>query len=256
MLYAGVAPAALFRSGDGSETWEEVRTLTDHESRSKWVPGAGGLMVHSLCPHPTDPACLFVAISVAGTFRTDDGGKTWVPKNHGVRADFQPDTFPEVGVCVHHLEMHPSNPVILYQQNHCGVYRTENAGDDWIDISDGLPSRFGFPFAVLPHAGDTIYVCPAESDQHRVMPDGEFRVYRSRNRGDSWEPLTQGLPQENAHQLVLRHAMATDTLNPAGVYVGTQGGQLLASRDEGDHWNVLFNWLPPITSVQTAVVDR
>ncbi len=256
VLYAGVAPAALFRSGDGGETWEEIRTLKDHDSRSKWTPGAGGLMVHSLCPHPTNPARLFVGISVAGAFRTDDGGETWTPKNRGVRADFQPEKFPEVGVCVHHMEMHPANPDILYQQNHCGVYRTENAGDDWIDISDGLPSRFGFPFAVLPHNGDTVYVCPAESDQYRLMTDGAFRIYRSRNRGDSWELLTQGLPQENAHQLVLRHAMATDRLDPAGVYVGTQGGQLLASRDEGDHWDVLFNWLPPITSVQTAIVDR
>ena len=255
ILYAGVAPAALFRSTDGV-TWEEIRTLTDHESRSKWMPGAGGLMVHSLCPHPTNAARMFVGISVAGTFRTDDGGETWIPKNRGVRADFQPENFPEVGVCVHHMEMHPAHPDILYQQNHCGVYRTENAGDDWIDISEGLPSRFGFPLAVLPNDGDSVFVCPAESDQYRLMADGAFGIFRSRNRGDAWEPLTNGLPQTNAHQLVLRHAMATDTLDPAGVYVGTAGGQLLASRDEGDHWELLFNWLPPITSVQTAIVDR
>jgi photosystem II stability/assembly factor-like uncharacterized protein len=256
VLYAGVAPAALFRSSDGGATWEEVQSLTDHESRPQWTPGGGGLMVHSLCPHPTDPARLFVGISAAGAFRTDDGGETWAPKNRGVRADFTPDKFPEVGVCVHHMEMHPANPDILYQQNHCGVYRTDNAGDDWTDISDGLPSRFGFPFAVLPHNGDTVFVCPVESDEYRLMPDGAFRIYRSRNRGDAWEPLTDGLPQTNAHQIVLRHGMTTDTLDPAGVYVGTAGGQLLASRDEGDHWELLFNWLPPITSVQTAVVDR
>ena len=256
VLYAGVAPPALFSSGDGGAAWEEVTTLTDHDSRSMWSSGAGGLMVHSLCPHPTNPARMFVGISVAGAFRTDDGGETWTPKNRGVRADFQLETFPEVGVCVHHMEMHPANPDVLYQQNHCGVYRTENAGDDWIDVSDGLPSRFGFPFAALPNDGDTVFVCPAESDQVRLMPDGAFRIFRSRNRGDAWEPLTDGLPQANAHQLVLRHAMATDTLDPAGVYVGTAGGQLLASRDEGDHWELLFNWLPPIASVQAAIVER
>ena len=256
LLYAGVAPAALFRSRDSGGSWEEIRTLTDHDSRSTWTPGAAGLMVHSFCPDPMRPARMFVGISVAGAFRTDDGGETWTPKNRGVRADFLPDPFPDVGVCVHHMEMHPANPDILYQQNHCGVYRTENAGDDWIDISDGLPSRFGFPFAVLPNDGDTVFVCPAESDQCRLLPDGAFRIFRSRTRGDAWEPLTNGLPQTNAYQLVLRHAMATDTLDPAGVYVGTAGGQLLASRDEGDHWALLFHWLPPIASVQTALVDR
>ena len=229
VLFAGVDPAALFMSADGGASWEEIRTLTDHDSRKVWSPGAAGLMVHSICCDPGDANRMYVGISVAGVFRTDDGGQTWHPKNTNVRADFQPDTFPEVGVCVHHMEMHPSNPQVLYQQNHCGIYRTENGGEAWIDISAGLPSRFGFPVAVHPHDGDTIWVCPAESDQYWLLPDAAFRVYRSRNRGASWEALTSGLPQT--------------------------GGHLLASRNEGDVWEVLFNWLPPIASVQTVVID-
>lgn len=212
-------------------------------------------MVHALCFDPGNPERMFVGISAAGVFRTDDGGQTWQPKNKGVRADFLPNNFPEVGQCVHHLEMHPSKPEILYQQNHCGVYRTETAGEDWIDLCDGLPSRFGFPLAVHPHDGDTIYVIPEEADVCRMMTDGAFRVYRSRNRGDSWEALTDGLPQVNAYQNVMRMAMAVDTHESPGLYVGTQGGQLVASLDGGDHWTLLFNWFPPIYSVEAAIVE-
>ena len=255
VLFAGADPGALFKSADGGQNWEEVRSLTEHPTRNKWQPGAGGMMVHSICLDPENRDRMFVGISAAGAFRTDDGGKTWTPKNQGVRADFMPDKFPEVGQCLHHMEMHSSNPSVLYQQNHCGVYRSDNAGDDWIDISEGLPSRFGFPLAVHPHDGDTIYVCPAESAQNRMLPDGRLRIFRSRDRGNSWETLTDGLPQTQAYQLVLRAAMDTDSLDPAGIYVGMQGGQVLASRDEGDHWEVLFNWLPPVYSVQTAVVE-
>jgi photosystem II stability/assembly factor-like uncharacterized protein len=254
-LYAGVDPGALFRSANGGDTWEEVRTLTEQPTRDKWAPGAGGLMVHALCFDPGNPERMFVGISAAGVFRTDDGGQTWQPKNKGVRADFLPNNFPEVGQCVHHLEMHPSKPEILYQQNHCGVYRTETAGEDWIDLCDGLPSRFGFPLAVHPHDGDTIYVIPEEADVCRMMTDGAFRVYRSRNRGDSWEALTDGLPQVNAYQNVMRMAMAVDTHESPGLYVGTQGGQLVASLDGGDHWTLLFNWFPPIYSVEAAIVE-
>ena len=255
VLFAGVDPAALFMSADGGGSWNEVRTLTDRTSRDIWFPGAGGLMVHSICFDPDQTDRMYVGISVAGMFRTDDGRASWQPKNKNVRADFQPNKFPEVGVCVHHIEMHPSNPQVLYQQNHCGVYRTENRGEEWIDISDGLPSRFGFPLAVHPHDGDTIYVCPAESDQCRMLPDAAFRVYRSRDRGASWEALTSGLPQTDAHTLVLRQALTTDTLDPVGLYMGTSGGHLLASRNEGDDWEVLFNWLSPIASVQAAVIE-
>jgi len=246
-LYAGV---------DGGNSWEEVRSLTDHPTRQKWSPGAGGMMVHSICYDPTNSRRMFVGISAAGVFRTDDGGKSWSAKNKGVRTDFLPDMFPPVGQCVHHLEMHPSNSNTLYQQNHCGMYRSDNAGDEWIDISEGLPSRFGFPLAVHPHDGDTIYVVPEESDQARVTPGGAFRIYRSKNRGNSWEALTDGLPQSNAYQNVLRAAMTTDPLDPPGIYVGTQGGHILASRDAGDHWSVLFNWFPPVYSVEAALIER
>jgi len=254
-VYAGVDPGALFVSRDAGEHWSEVATLTEHATRAKWVPGAGGLMVHSIAFDPTRRQRLTVGISAAGAFRTDDEGATWTPKNTGVRADFLPDKFPEVGQCVHHLEAHPSNPNVLYQQNHCGVYRSDDAGDTWVDISNGLPSRFGFPLAVLPHDGDTIFVVPEESDMARMTPDAAFRIYRSRDRGNSWQPLTKGLPQSHAYSNVMRMAMAADALDPAGVYVGTQGGQLLASRDAGDTWDVIFNWLPPIYSVETAIVD-
>ncbi len=254
-LYAGVDPGALFRSADGGDTWEEVRSLTEHPTREKWQPGAGGLMVHSMCFDSGNPERMFVGISAAGVFRTDDGGRTWHPKNKGVRADFLPETFPTVGQCVHHLEMHSSRSEVLYQQNHCGVYRTENAGDEWVDISDGLPSRFGFPLAVHPHDGDTIYVIPEEADVCRITPDGAFRVYRSTNRGDAWEPLTEGLPQVNAYQNVLRAAMTVDRHESPGVYVGTQGGQILASFDGGDRWTLLFNWFPPIYSLRTAIIE-
>jgi photosystem II stability/assembly factor-like uncharacterized protein len=164
-----------------------------------------------------------------------------------------PDKFPEVGQCVHHMEIHSQNPDVLYQQNHCGVYRSDNAGDTWTDISEGLPSRFGFPIAVLPHDGDTIFVVPEESDQVRMTPGG-FGIFRSRDRGASWQRMTDGLPQSDAYLNVMRMAMTTDTLDPAGVYVGTQGGQILASRNGGDRWDVIFNWLPPIYSLETALV--
>jgi photosystem II stability/assembly factor-like uncharacterized protein len=254
-LYAGVDPGALFVSRDAGEHWSEVSALTEHPTRTKWVPGAGGLMVHSMAFDPAKRSRVMVGVSAAGAFRTDDDGATWIPKNTGVRADFLPDKFPEVGQCVHHLEGHPTDGNILYQQNHCGVYRSDDAGDHWVDISAGLPSRFGFPLAVLPNDGDTIFVIPEESDQFRMTPEGSLRVFRSRDRGSSWEPLTTGLPQTHAYANVMRMAMAADTLDPAGVYVGTQGGQLLASRDAGDHWEVIFNWLPPIYSVEAAAIS-
>lgn len=253
--YAGVDPGSLFRSDDAGATWREVPGLNDHPTRDRWNPGAGGLMVHRVCFDPQRPARIFVGISAAGVFRSDDGGSTWVPKNAGVRADFLPETLPEVGQCVHSLVTHPQDATVLYQQNHCGVYRSDDAGDAWTDISDGLPSRFGFALAVHPHEGDTVYVVPEEADVSRVTPDGAFRVYRSRNRGAAWEPLTNGLPQVNAFQNVLRGALTTDDLERPAVYVGTQGGHVLVGHDGGERWEVALNWLPPVYSLRAAVVE-
>ena len=253
-LYAGVDPGALFVSDDRGDSWREVQALTDHPTRAKWLPGAGGLMVHSMAFDPSRPSRLTVGLSAAGVFRSDDGGGSWTPSNAGVRADFLPDKEPVVGQCVHHMEMHPQQPDVLYQQNHCGVYRSDNGGDTWTDISAGLPSRFGFPFAALPHDGDTVFVIPEESDQARMTANGTFGIFRSRDRGASWDRLTNGLPQLHAYSNVMRMAMTVDAFDAPGVYVGTQGGQILASRDGGDRWDVLFNWLPPIYSLETAVI--
>ena len=255
-LYAGVDPGALFVSQDGGQTWREIEALTNHPTRARWFPGAGGLMVHSLAFSPTLPDRLTAGVSAAGAFRTDDGGATWTAKNTGVRADFLPDKFPEVGQCVHHLEAHPGDPDVLYQQNHCGVYRTEDGGDSWIDISEGLPSRFGFPIGVQPSDGNTIFVIPEEGAEARMTPNGAFGIYRSRDRGATWQLLTGGLPQRNAYMNVMRMAMALDSEKSAGVYVGTQGGQIMASRDGGDHWALIFNWLPPVYSLEAVTVKE
>jgi len=192
VLYVGVDPGALFKTADGGKNWQEVKSLTNHATRDKWFPGAGGLMVHSICLHPEDKNKLFVGISAAGVFATEDGEKSWTPRNKGVRADFLPDKLPEVGQCVHHMEMHPAKPDVLYQQNHCGVYRSDNAGKKWKDLCTGLPSRFGFPLQIHPHDPDTIYVIPEEGAEFRCPPNGEFAVYRSRNRGESWRKLKKG----------------------------------------------------------------
>jgi len=207
-------------------------------------------MVHSICCDPANADRFYVGISAAGTFLTEDGGVSWAPKNSGVLADFLPDKYPAVGQCVHHMEMHPEEPNTLYQQNHCGIYRSDDGGNHWIDISEGLPSRFGFPLAVDPNDGDTIYVVPEESSENRATCDGAFRVYRSRDRGNQWTALTQGLPQTDAWVNVLRHGLCTDTFADTGIYCGTQGGQVLIGRDRGDYWETLFNWLPPVYSVQ------
>ena len=256
VLWAGADPGALFKSSDGGQSWQGVPGLNDHSTREAWQPGAGGMMVHTIIPDPADEKRMFVAISAAGVFRTEDGGASWQPKNAGVRADFLPVTYPEVGQCCHHLVMSPEDSNVLYQQNHCGVYRTRDGGDTWEDIGTGrLPSTFGFPMAIHPRDGKTVYVVPQKSDEFRYTPEGKFRVYRSRDGGDSWEAPRNGLPQENAYLGVFREGLATDRLDPAGVYVGTGTGQLFYSRDEGDNWETLADTLPPIYSVGTALLS-
>ncbi len=255
VLYAGVQPATLFKSTDRGNTWALNESLYDHPQRGEWGPGAGGLTLHSIVLDPRDANRMYVAISAAGVYRSEDGGVSWMPRNKNVRADFMgEDAKPEFGQCVHKLAMHPAQPDVLYQQNHCGVYRSDNRGDDWIDIGEGkLPSRFGFPIAVHPHDPRMIYVALEESDYYRMSVDGQFSVWRSRDGGESWERKSAGLP-DRAHLVVLRDAMATDTLDRAGIYVGTNTGQLFYSVDDGESWNILADYLPPIQSVEAVVI--
>lgn len=255
VLYAGAQPASLFISRDRGETWTMNEALYDHPHRGMWNPGNGGLCLHTILLEPTNPKRMYIAISAAGCYRTDDGGQTWNPFNKNVRADFMPDKFAEYGHCVHKMAMHPSNPNVLYQQNHCGIYRSDNAGEDWIDIGEGkLPSRFGFPIAVHPTDPKTIYVALEESDEYRMSVEGKFSVWRSRDAGNSWERKAKGLP-DKAHLVVLREAMATDSFEDAGIYIGTNTGQLFYSRDSGDSWELMADFLPPIYSVEAAVVE-
>lgn len=255
-LYAGVEPAGLFRSVDGGQTFSHVAGLREHPSQPAWEPGNGGLCLHSIAPHPTDPKRLWVGISAVGTFETTDGGETWETRNRGVRADFIPGPTPEFGQCVHKLGLHPDRPETLYQQNHCGVYRSDDGGRRWVEITPGLPSEFGFPLALHPHDPATVYVIPLNGDDRgRHMIDGRAAVWRSSDRGDSWQRLDDGLPQQHAYLGVLREAMATDSLEPAGVYFGTSTGQLFGSADAGDRWQLLADFLPPIWSVEASVVD-
>ena len=249
-VYAGADPGALFRSGDWGETWEEVVSLTNHPTRSQWTPGGGGMCLHTI--QCLGQGRMIVAISAAGAFRTSDGGATWSPFNAGVLADFQPDKFPEVGVCVHKLLAHPNDPESLYQQNHCGLYRAKWTAKRWTDISRGLPTRFGFGLAVPLAEPQSMFTVPIESPEYRCNPEGKFRVARTRDGGKTWKLLTRGLPQRNAHLLVLREAMTSDTMDPAGVYVGTTSGQVFYTRDAGEHWEILAENLPSVYSLSVA----
>lgn len=255
VVYAGVDPAALFRSEDNGKTWTEVKGLTEHPTRAQWGPGAGGMMVHSILPHPFDPNRMQIAISAAGTFETRDGGETWTPRNKGVLADFLPEQYPEVGQCVHHLEAHPSRPDLLYQANHCGVYRSNTGGEQWTDISEGLPSRFGFAAVVHPLEDDTVYVVPIQGPEFRAPVGGELAVFRSRERGQDWERLVVGLPGPDAYPNVYRQALSVDALDPAGLYLGTSAGQIFASADGGDSWTSIVENLPAVYSVEAKVVS-
>ena len=256
-LYAGVQPAGLFYSDDDGASWAHVEGLQKHPTRPDWNPGGAGLILHSLVPDPADDNRIWIGISSAGVFYTADGGETWEPRNKGVRADFNPEDqrYPEFGQCVHCVVQAPGEPDLLYQQNHCGMYRSEDGGKSWTSIEDGLPSTFGFPAAVHPRDPDTLFLLPLNGDIHgRFVPDAKAAVWRTRDRGETWQDLRAGLPQENAYFGVLRQAMATDSLDKAGVYFGTSGGQLFASNDEGDSWTCIAEHLPTISSVETMVV--
>lgn len=254
VMYAGVEPAALFTSRDAGETWAPVDGLLNHEHRPRWQPGGGGLCLHTIVTDPADPERMGVAISTAGFYRTDDGGKSWAPRNAGVRCVFQPDQYPEFGQCVHKVVNHPARPERLFLQNHWGLYRSDDWGDSWTDIANGVPSDFGFAMQMHPADPDTVYIIPLESDEFRCVPEARMRVYRTRDAGASWEPLTQGLPQENAYETVLRDSMTSDGGSPAGIYFGTRSGRLFGSADDGDSWRELSGVLPPIVCVRAAVV--
>jgi photosystem II stability/assembly factor-like uncharacterized protein len=253
-VYAGVEDAALFRTVDGGHSWQELSGLRDHESGSGWQPGAGGMCLHTIVQHPTDAGRIFVAISAAGVFRTDDAGKTWCAANHGLRSEQIPDPTAEVGHCVHRLAMHPSQPETLFMQKHWDVMRSDDSGESWQEISGDLPTDFGFVIDVHAHEPDTIYVIPIASDSEHYPPEGKLRVYRSRTGGHQWEALTSGLPQHDCYVNVLRDAMAVDSLDPCGVYFGTTGGQVYASADAGNTWTPIVRDLPSVLSVEVQML--
>ncbi len=255
-LYAGVEPAGLFRSDDGAASWQHVAGLTAHPTRQEWQPGAGGLCLHSIVPHPSDPARMWVGISAVGAFETQDGGASWETRNRGVRADFAPEKYPEFGQCVHKLVMAADGGEHLYQQNHCGVYRSSDGGRQWEEITAGLPSQFGFPMATHPRDPRTAWTIPLNGDDRgRYMPDASAAVWRTSDGGDSWSRFGEGLPQRDAYVSVLREAMTVDSRDPVGVYFGTSAGELYGSRDEGATWQLIAGHLPSVWSVEAAVLD-
>jgi photosystem II stability/assembly factor-like uncharacterized protein len=253
-VYAGVEDAALFESRDGGQNWQELSALRGHPTGAQWAPGAGGMCLHSILLDPQNPQRIFIAISAAGSFRTDDGGKSWKPINRGLHSQYIPDPHAEVGHCVHHIAMHPKRPNVLFMQKHWDIMRSDDAGDSWREVSGNLPTDFGFPIDIHAHEPDTIYVVPIKSDSEHFPLDGKLRVYRSRTGGNEWEELTNGLPQKDCYVNVLRDAMAVDSLDSCGIYFGTTGGQVYASRDSGDSWQAIVRDLPAVLSVEVQTL--
>jgi len=253
VVYAGAEDAALFRTADGGKTWLELPNLRAAQG-AKWQPGAGGMGLHTILLDPNDPNRIFVAISAAGVFRSEDAGETWKPVNRGLKSDYMPDPNVEVGFCVHRIAMHPTRPKTLFMQLHWDVNRSDDGGDTWHEVSGNLPSDFGFPIDVHAHEPETIYVVPIKSDSEHFPPDGKLRVYRSRTGGNEWEGLTNGLPQQDCYVNVLRDAMCVDSLDPCGIYFGTTGGQIYVSPDGGDHWKPIVRDLPAVLSVEVQVL--
>jgi tRNA A-37 threonylcarbamoyl transferase component Bud32 len=253
-MYCGVEPAALFVSHDAGESWALVRGLFDHPHRPRWVPGNGGLCLHTIVLDPVNRERMYIAISSGGVYRTEDGGATWQARNQGIRVRHEPERYPEFGQCVHKVVLHPARPERLFLQHHWGVYRSDDHGDTWQGISNGLPSDFGFAMMTHPRDPECVYILPIESDEFRCTPEGRLRVYRTRNAGASWEPLARGLPQKGAYETILRDAMSTDGLKPAGIYFGTRSGELFGSVDEGKSWKLIVGGLPPVVCVKTVVV--
>jgi len=253
-VYAGVEDAAMFQTTDGGQNWSELPGLRGHGSGATWSPGAGGLGLHTILLDPSNPKRMFIAISAAGAFRTDDGGGSWKPINQGLHSQYIPDPKAETGHCVHRIAMHKSRPETLYMQKHWDVLRTDNAGDSWQEVSGNLPTDFGFVIDVHAHEPETIYVVPITSDSEHFPPDGKLRVYRSRSGGNEWEALTRGLPQQDCYVNVLRDAMAIDSMDSCGVYFGTTGGQVYASTDGGDNWSAIVRDLPAVLSVEVQTL--
>jgi len=253
-VYAGVEDAALFRSTDGARSWHELPGLRGHGTGPNWQPGAGGMCLHTIILDTKDPGRIYIAISAAGAFRTDDGGQTWKPINRGLRSQFLPDQDAEVGHCVHHIAMNASRPGVLFMQKHWDVMRSDDAGDSWHEVSGNLPTDFGFAIDVHAHEPETVYVVPIKSDSEHYPLNGKLRVYRSREGGNEWEELADGLPERNCYVNVLRDAMAVDSLDDCGIYFGTTGGQVYVSPDAGDHWSPIVRDLPPVLSVEVQTL--